>query len=174
MIGGGGLTEGERTVYPEGPYGEEVGSVIAPLSFVDTNGDPFGLEQIYLDTEGKLLLVTTSAEWCTACIKEQPKLEELYEDYGPQGLQVLVVLFEDGSFEPATVNVAERWKNRYELTFPVVADPVVPSTFSDYYNVDLTPMIMLVDINSMTIKYVTQGFDEDQVIALISTYLAER
>jgi thiol-disulfide isomerase/thioredoxin len=164
--------EDDRLTYPEAPYGEGVDTVIAPLSFVDHNGEPLGLEDLYKDSNTQLLLVTTSAEWCTACIKEQPKLEKIYQDYKEMGLEILVVLFEDGDFEPAEVEVAERWRERYDLSFPVVADSASPSTFSPYYDVNLTPMVMLVEVNQMKIKYLTQGFDEEQVLSLITTYLS--
>ena len=57
--------------------------------------------------------MTTSAEWCTACIKEQPKLEDLYQEYGEQGLEVMVSMFQDDQFSPATPEVAQLWKNRF-------------------------------------------------------------
>ena len=167
----GGM-EIDRMTYPEQPYGEQVNSVIAPLSFTNYNGEPVGLEDFYADPDTRLLLITTSAEWCTACIKEQPKLEKIYEDYKELGLEILVVLFEDGNFEPADPKVAERWRDRHDLTFSVVADQESPSTFSPYYDVNLTPMVMLVEVDHMKIKYLTQGFDEDQVLSLLTTYLS--
>lgn len=157
--------------YPSEPYGVMTGQVIQPLSFVSTEGDPFKTEELYQDLSKQLLLFTTSAEWCTACIKEQPKLQELYERFGDLGLEVMVSLFQDSDFEPATAELAARWRDKYDLSFMIVADPVVPSTMSPYYDVNLTPMVMLVDLLNMEIIYLTQGFDEDQVEALIESRL---
>lgn len=181
-VASGCLTEGEgpkksggsispRLTYPEGPYGVELGDVIAPLSFITPDERPFSLEQLYLNPRAQLLLITTSAEWCTACIKEQPKLQALHESYQGRGLSVLVSLFQDNNFEPATAALAGRWRDKYELGFEVVADPVVPSTFSPYYDVNLTPMVMLVEATTMEIIYLNQGFDEEVVTSLIEARL---
>lgn len=164
----------KRISYPEGPYGKESGEVIQPLSFIAPTGETYGLDDIYKDQFNQVLLVTTSAEWCTACIKEQGTLNELYNEYKDRGLEVMVTLFQDLNFEPATADLAARWQERYELDFPVVADPEDPSVFSPYYDVSLTPMVMLIDLNTMKIFYVTQGFDEDQVRGLIETSLPKK
>lgn len=162
-----------RDAYPAGPYGETIGDTIAPLSFVDPQGEVFSLDSLYQDYFNQLLLITTSAEWCTACIKEQPKLEELYNRYRDRGLNVLVSLFQDSDFAPADAELAGRWRDKYGLSFPVVADPIDPSTFSPYYDVNLTPMVMLVDVETMEIIYLTQGFDEDQIQVQIEARLPE-
>jgi thiol-disulfide isomerase/thioredoxin len=160
-----------RLTYPEGPYGVEVGDVISDLSFVSPEGEPRSLSDLYANLNTRLLLITTSAEWCTACIKEQPQLQALYETYAERGLGVVVTLFQDSDFEPATPELAAEWRERYELSFEVLADPQTPSTFSPYYDVSLTPMVMLVDVDTMTIRYLTQGFDEDAVLSQLEATL---
>ena len=163
-----------RGEYPAGPYGEEIGEVIAPLSFLDADGREVSLRKTYRNYHHQLLLITTSAEWCTACIKEQPKLEELYQTYKSRGLSVIVTMFQDGNFEPATPAVATEWRDKYNLSFPVFADPANPSTFSPYYDVNLTPMVMLVEVATMRIVYLTQGFDEDQIITQLNARLPDQ
>ena len=160
-----------RSSYPEGPYGTEVGTTLENLSFKDTQDQEFDLNMIYQDDFAQLLLITTSAEWCTACIKEQPTLEVLYTEYKERGLDVVVTLFQDRDFEPATPELSARWKDKYDLSFTVLSDSENPTTFEPYYDVSLTPMVMLVDVAKMEIIYLTQGFDEDQVRALIEANL---
>ena len=162
-----------RLAYPDAPYGREVGDRIEDLRFVGLDGENVGLSELYFDSRTRLLLVTTSAEWCTACIKEQPKLEDLYQRYRSRGLNVLVALFEDANFEPATPALAQSWVDRHSLSFPVYADPVVPSTFSPYYDVSLTPMVMLIDVEQMEIIYLNQGFDEEAVQRTIDARLTQ-
>jgi peroxiredoxin len=163
----------ERGAYPSMPYGKAVGSTIENLSFISADMSEFHLKDIYDQPKTKLLLLTTSAEWCTACIKEQPKLQDLYDQYQPRGLDVLVTLFQDANFEPATDVIAKRWKEKYDLSFHVVADTTNPSAMSAYYDIALTPMVMLVDVNTMQIIYLKQGFDIDEVSNLIETYLPQ-
>ena len=171
VVGQGTSKIESRVEYPSGPYGVEKGEVIENLSFTLPNEDPFELNDLYQVDHNRLLLISTSAEWCTACIKEQPKLKELYETYHPFGLNVMVSLFQTNDFFPASAELAQSWKERYELPFVVVADPQEPSTFSPYYDINLTPMTMLVDVQTMEIIYLTQGFDEDQVTDLIKSRL---
>jgi hypothetical protein len=71
--------ESERIGYPG--FGTEVGSIIEPLEFLDTSGEPFGLDDVYAQGSNRVLLLTTSAGWCTACIEEQFALQALYTDY---------------------------------------------------------------------------------------------
>ena len=83
---------------------------------------------------------------------------------------ILVVMFQDANFEPATIGVASNWKRRYSLSFPVVADDKDPSTMSPYYDISLTPMVMFVDLEDMRMIYIKQGFDEDVVQAYLDSY----
>ena len=53
----------------------------------------------------------------------------------------------------------------------MVADVEDPSTLSAYYDVNLTPIVMLIDLNEMKISYLSQGFDEDQVRVQIESVL---
>jgi thiol-disulfide isomerase/thioredoxin len=160
-----------RLDYPSAPYGKTEGDVIQNIDFVSADGSAFDFKQIYQNPLSEVLLLTTSAEWCSACIKEQPKLEELYQTYQDRGLEVLVSLFQDANFEPATQQIAQRWRDKYELSFHVVADTVQPSAMSAYYDVALTPMVMMIDLKTMKIIYLNQGFDVDVVTNLIESSL---
>jgi peroxiredoxin len=162
---GGGPREG----YPAGPYGVTEGSIIAPLEFIDSDGTPFSLQDIYTDSTNQLLLVATSAGWCSSCVEEQAELQGLHESYGPEGLYVMVSLFEDAAFEPADSAFAAQWKKQHKLGFTVVADPEF--AFGDYYDSSLTPMTMLVDLSSMEIIKLSTGWDPGMVQAIIEARL---
>jgi thiol-disulfide isomerase/thioredoxin len=161
-----------RNAYPEGPYGIEEGEIMDSLTFLDPSNDETGtlsFEDLFLNPDNQLILLTTSAGWCTACIEEQPVLTELFETYGPDGLVVMVILFEDGDFIPAYTEFAAQWKTQYELDFYVVADP--DFQMGDYYDRSLTPHIMLIDINQMEIVKTSSGFDRSLYEALIQAIL---
>ncbi len=160
---------GPREGYPSGPYGVNEDSTIAPLEFINTDGTPFSLEEVYSDGSNQLLLVTTAAGWCPSCIKEQQELEELHKEYGSDGLYIMVSVFENAAFEPADSELAARWKRQHKLTFTVVADPEF--VFGDYYESSLTPMTMLVDVSSMEIVKLATGWDPGMVHAVIEARL---
>jgi hypothetical protein len=158
-----------RGAYPAGPYGTGEGTVIEPLGFLLPDGMPRTLEDVWKDESKKIILATTSAGWCTACIEEQPALKRFQETYGESGLFILVALFEDASYNAATSELAASWQRQYALPFDVVAD--TDFKLGRYYNRELTPMNMLVDVNEMKILRISTGFDENATEAILSARL---
>ncbi|MSP74272.1 MAG: TlpA family protein disulfide reductase [Myxococcales bacterium] len=158
-----------RSDYPVGPYGKAEGAVLEDLTLKSGDGAPFRLSSLHQDCGRRLLLVSTSAGWCTACIEEQPKLQALHEQYAAAGLVVMVAFFEDANFEPAKLRNVQDWKERYGLDFPVLLDEAF--VFGDYYDRESTPMTMLVELETMTILRIMNGFDESTVRSLITQKL---
>jgi len=157
----------DRSRYPG--YGTDNGKTIAPLEFIDGNGDPFGLTNIFNDADNKVLLLTTSAGWCTACIEEQPKLQELHDEFSDQGLATMVVLFEKQDYSPADARLAASWKERYSLDFHVVADPdFVTQAYYPNGDPSVTPILLMIDVDTMTILDTMVGFDEAKVRGIIA------
>lgn len=167
--GGAGLDATPRDVFPAGPYGQAEGEVLENLSFTSAEGAPFALQGLRADEDARLLLVVTAAGWCTACIEEQPSLQRLVDERGPDGLRVLVAVFEDSEFAPAGPADAADWQAEHALSFPVVADPEF--VLRDYYDSSLTPMNMLVRLGPMTIARVTTGWDPVLVESLVEALL---
>lgn len=166
---GGGAPVGDRGAYPSSNIGKTEGMTLENLSFPLGEDETFQIADIYDDAANKVLLVTTSAGWCSACIEEQPKLAQLHEEYAARGLFILITLFENADFAPADIRLAQSWKRRYELPFTVVADP--DFQFSDYYDRDATPMTMLVDVENMLILKIATGFNEPEVRAIIEAVI---
>ena len=163
---GGNEVDVDRTTYPEGPYGSAEGSVIKNHEMINTDGAPYSLmDNIFSDEEASLVLLTTGAEWCTACIEEQPILEAFYNEYKNDGLRIVEVLFEDINFEPADSENAQNWKTANNVSYDVVADP--DFSFEIYQDRSLTPLVMLVEVNTMIILKMTSGFDETLFEALV-------
>ncbi len=156
---------GDRSQYPAGPYGKTEGSVIANLEFQKADGSPFSLRDVQADEKNRVLLVTTTAGWCTACREEQPKLKQLHSEYAGRGLVIVAAMFEDNDFEKATLAHVQGWQEQYQLPFPVVLD--ANFQFGAYYDRQLTPMNMIVDVDTMEILQISTGFDEQLVRAMI-------
>ncbi len=155
--------------YADGPFGVEEGDTIADLSFVLPDGEGFSFGELYNDPEAKLLLLSTTAGWCTACIEEQPELQALHLAHKDQGLMVMVSIFEDIQYQPAGAIHAELWKETYGLDFIVVADPEF--SLGAYYDTSLTPMNMFVDLETMEIIKITTGWNPTLVDAIINLKL---
>ena len=174
FIGCGGSAESDggpaaitdRTTYPEGPYGSTEGSVVKNHEMTNSDGEPYSfMDNIFADESTTLLLVSTGAEWCSACIEEQPVLDAFYNEYKENGLRIVEVIFEDINFEPADVEIALNWKEANEVSYDVVADP--DFSFEIYQDRSLTPLVMLIEVNTMTIIKMSSGFDESLYDALV-------
>ena len=97
-------------------------------------------------------------------------LQEFHETWGPKGLSVMVAIFEDAQFNPATPQIAKDWKDRFGLSFPLVVD-AEPFKLGEYYNKDLTPMNMFVDVETMRILSVSTGFDRQLAESVVEGWL---
>lgn len=170
-----GNAECQSDNYAPGPYGKIQGATLINHCFETSEGVYFPLADIYNDAGAKLLLITTSAGWCSACIEEQPYLEQWYKDHREDGLRIVVTLFEDENLVPANSGYASDWKSRFNLTFPVVADPQVTfdalendrTQMGWYYNTSMAPMQMLVNAKTMQILSVDVGATTDTLYAKI-------
>lgn len=158
-----------RVDYPAAPYGEGSDDTIANLAFTDGTGAAVDLQSLRADCTWNVAVVTTSAGWCTSCREEQPKLQALFDRYKASGLLVVVTLFEDDNYEPATPHLVAGWKERYELTLPVLAD--ADFLLGNYYDRAQTPMTMVLDLETMEIRRIMTGFTEADVQSLVETLL---
>jgi len=164
-----GPSTSSRSVYPTGPYGTAQGGVLESFSFVTSEGQDFDIESVFKDANNKLLLISTSAGWCTACIEEQKQFNDRHRDWAAKGLFILVTMFEDRDYKPAKAMHAADWKRAHGLNYTVVADE--PFVFKDFYDTTLTPMNMFVDVDKMEILSINTGADISIVDAIIQSRL---
>ncbi|MBC8519950.1 MAG: TlpA family protein disulfide reductase [Gammaproteobacteria bacterium] len=93
--------------------GKNVWSELPPFVLLD-NADN---ERNLSEWRGKVLMVNFFATWCAPCRYEVPHLIKLQEEYGPQGLQIIGIGFDEGK-------KVKNYARSLEITYPVlVADP---------------------------------------------------
>jgi hypothetical protein len=154
--------------YPSDGIGTEAGDTVQNVCFtgyraparvapVEQHRETVALSDYYdpAGTKGfSLLLLNTSAIWCSACVSEHRTLPERQAQLAPQGLVILSALFQDAERNPASLADVERWIENFGTNFPMVADPELE--FGAYASPDSAPLNMLVDPRSMKIlrKYV--------------------
>jgi thiol-disulfide isomerase/thioredoxin len=76
--------------------------------------DAQGYQRIVQQHRGKPLLMTFWATWCEPCRDEYPMLNDLAKAYGPKGLQVVGVDFDD----EGDLILMRRFIARYKPIFP--------------------------------------------------------
>ena len=152
LVGGGWLLYGrlaqglahdqlavQDTTPPESGQPAETGTqppqpVVAPdFTVYDGAGNAVKLS----DFRGKPVVINFWASWCGPCIRETKVLKEIYEEYGPKGLDVLGVAVWD---EPAnTLKAIEQ----HQLPWPQIINAQTIPT--DLYGIAGIPCIILFD-----------------------------
>jgi cytochrome c biogenesis protein CcmG, thiol:disulfide interchange protein DsbE len=114
---------------PPDPIGAE-----APTFALSTlDGDVLALDEL----RGAPVVLAFWASWCTTCKADVPKLQQVVDDWGPQGVRVVGVVIEDAL--PAARAAAIRSQLRYPSVFD--AD----GTTRDAFGVLGTPETFLLD-----------------------------
>jgi len=75
-----------------------------------------------------VVYVTFWATWCVPCRREMPHLEQLYKDFGDQGLTIIGV----NTDPPGTTSKIKPYIKRYQISYPTLLDPT--NNVLDKYN----------------------------------------
>src|SRR6266852_9724545 len=76
--------------------------------------DVQGYQKLLKQYRGKPLLINFWATWCEPCRDEYPMLNELAKEYGPKGLRVVGVNYDD----EGDLILMRRFIGRYKAVFP--------------------------------------------------------
>lgn len=111
---------------------------------------------------GKLLLLDFWEVWCGPCVESMPKVQELANKYGSQGLDVVGVLM-----DPNSQDSAEKLISRKGISFTqAFGSPAL----KEYFRVYAIPQYVLVDQNGI-IQHVFMGYSkkmESRIKALLA------
>jgi thiol-disulfide isomerase/thioredoxin len=83
------------TLVGQAPSCRVVGNRVEDFALKDTAGQTFHLNQL----RGRLVLLDFWGTWCEPCLRALPHLTELHRRYGPQGLEVVGISYDDGPVE---------------------------------------------------------------------------
>jgi len=95
----------------------EVGSKAPPIEAQTIVGPK--RTKTLADYKGKIVLVNLWATWCAPCRDEMPSMEKLYQEFGPQGLEIVAVSV-DSPVEEQTIRT---FAKELGLTFEILHDP---------------------------------------------------
>lgn len=150
---------GVAEAYPlETGCGTEAGDVLANYSFTGRlTGSTSARQTIKMsdfhDPDGKkglsYMVVNVSAFWCQYCKEEAPELAKLDAAYKSKGVVWLTVVEQDADRAPATDAQVDAWISTYGLVTPAVGDP--QQILSGFFNPDLMPLNMIIDLKTMKI-----------------------
>jgi hypothetical protein len=183
--------EPEIEAYPAGPYGTGYLDISADLEFFDpwTGATP-RLSDYYKSDEVSVLLISSAAGWCTACMYEAWDLVDVYDKYHDRGLEVLYTLYENTQGQPifqddatddeitADMNFFLGWQESLgqriglpvrEANYPTVVDR--DFVLGAYFDAAATPLTLIIDTSDMRILYRQVGYAKGTVEQMVKGHL---
>jgi len=181
---GSGQPAHSAQLYPDGPYGVAIGSVMANYKFFgfanamqsSATLQEINLAEFYNPTgdalyeEGSIfpigsskptaLLINVSAVWCGPCNYEADKvLPDLYVKYKPMGGEFLLQLA-DGPVpgKAATQKSLFNWTDKYDVDYPSTIDPSYK--LGALFDADAFPANLIIDTRTMKIVESFSGAPE--------------
>jgi len=150
---------GPRCLYPAGPYGVGVGSVLDPSStwqaYLPNATAPSTLKMSDLhDCDGSkgvtAIVFDNAGQWCVACQYVAAYVPGWMSPSGGNwsalGVAFVTLVIQTNEYEPATIVTAKQWRDQFQLSNTyVAADPQITFATSSL------PHTLLVDPRTMKI-----------------------
>ncbi|OIJ15906.1 thiol-disulfide oxidoreductase [Anaerobacillus arseniciselenatis] len=128
-----------------------VGEVAPNFVLKDMEGNEVELH----DLRGKGVFLNFWATVCPPCVYEMPYMENNFQKYKDQGIEVIAVNFDE---QPIRI---ERFVERLNLTFPILLDPGLQ--VSQLYGVRELPATFLIDEDGIVIERRVGALSEQMV-----------
>lgn len=118
----------------------ELGKTAPDFALVDMNGEKHKLS----DYKGQGVFLNFWATWCKPCEREMPYINNQYEKYKEQGVQVLAIDVGESDI------VVKDYAEKYNLNFPILNDK--DSQVMTAYGIDPLPITFLIDKDGKVVK----------------------
>ncbi len=128
--------------------------------------DQYGNTHTLSDYKGKTVFLNFWATWCPPCRAEMPEIQEIYEEYGENDSDVVILgiagpnLGQEGSAE----DIADFLKDN-GYTYPVVMDEGGLNAY--LYGISAYPTTFMIDKNGNVYGYVTGQITKDIMLSII-------
>ena len=134
--------------------------------------DQYGQTHTFSDYKGKTVFLNFWATWCPPCKSEMPDIQALYEKYG-ENQEDLIVLGvanpktedapgnQDGTIEEVTAYLEENG-----LTFPVVMDTTGELFY--WYGISAFPTTFMIDADGNVYGYVSGALTADMMESIVT------
>lgn len=159
-----GQPEDETDAAPDENTSSADQSRTAPFADVALE-DQYGTMHSLSQYQGKVILLNFFATWCGPCKQEIPDIEALYQEYG-ENTQDLVVLgianpATEGNATAADVSVEElqAFIEEQGITYPVLMDTT--GKFFSAYGISAFPTTFMISANGEVYGYVTGALSAD-------------
>lgn len=128
-----------------------VGELAPNFVLKDLDGNEIELKEL----RGKGVFLNFWATYCPPCIDEMPYMENSYQKYQDEGIEILAVNVDEQRIR------IEKFINSMGLTYPILLDP--GSQVNQLYGVRALPVTFLIDENGFVIERRVGGLTEEMV-----------
>ncbi len=136
--------------------------------------DQYGNEHKLSDYKGKTVFLNFWATWCPPCRSEMPEIQALYERYGSneEDLIVLGLAAPNVGREGSKEDIAD-FLTQNGYTFPVVMDET--GLISSMYGISAYPTTFMIDKDGNVFGYVMSALSKDMMESIVQqTMTGER
>lgn len=138
-------------------------SVTPDVTFASIKGERVAMA----DLRGKVVLVNFWATDCAVCVKEMPRITQMYEKLHARGFETIAVAMRH---DPP--NYVLDYAKKNALPFKVVFDPVGAHALA-FGDVKLTPTTFVIDKRGYIVSRIVGAPDFAKLQALIEEKLAD-
>jgi thiol-disulfide isomerase/thioredoxin len=162
-------TDSRPTPAYTGPKCEFDGNRLVEFQLSDLDGKPASFSRL----GGRVVLIDFWGSWCTYCVKSMPHLVSLQRRYGPQGLQVVGIAYEQGPAGERVTRVREV-RDQLGVNYPILMGNIDSCPILEKFGVRHYPTLVLVD-RSGRVLWREEGPEKkhfEQLEKLLKTQLA--
>ena len=137
--------------------------IIAPdFTLTDQNGDMHTLS----DYKGQTVFLNFWATWCPPCRSEMPEIQKLYEEFGyNEGDLVVLGIAAPGVGQEGNLDSVTTFLTENEYTFPVVMDNL--GIYTSFYGIRAYPTTFMIGEDGSIYGYVEGALTEDMMHSIV-------
>ncbi|WP_208528039.1 thiol-disulfide oxidoreductase ResA [Jeotgalibacillus sp. R-1-5s-1] len=139
----------------------KAGDQAPDFELTDLNGDVHRLS----DYEGKGVFLNFWGTWCKPCEKEMPYMENQYQKFADQGVEIIAVNVGESQYK------VSNFANKYNLTFPVVRDE--HKDVMDAYSIGPLPTTLLISPEGEVTQVITGEMSEEMIASYMESIKPE-
>ena len=146
------------------PNDEEDIEIMPSMDF--TLVDQYGETHTLSDYKGQTVFLNFWATWCPPCKQEMPYIEELYQEYGYNKEDVVILgIAAPNLGQESDIAHITNFLEENEYTFPVVMDE--DGSMFQAYGLRSFPTTFMIDTNGNVFGYVPSALPKDTMINII-------